>query len=312
MSASEVTQARTIADARRALARAFMAAGLERPELDARVLIGHALGLDRTALAAAADRPLSRAEQARIAALARRRINREPVARIVGIKEFWGLPFKVTPATLVPRPDTETVVEAALGLIDAAGARTRPLAVADLGTGSGALLLALLSELPNAVGIGTDISQAALLAAADNARGLCLHPRAAFVACDFGAALEGGFDLLVCNPPYVESGVIATLEPEVRDHDPRIALDGGCDGLAAYRKIGAEASRLLASGGELIVEIGAAQAPAVQGMFGSFGLDVAAPIADLGGLPRVIRAGKRASGPAQGPKKPLGLSPRSD
>jgi release factor glutamine methyltransferase len=312
MSVSEVTQAQTIADARRALTRAFLAAGLERPELDARVLIGHALGLDGAALAAAADRPLGRGEHQRIADFATRRLGREPVARIVGVKEFWGLAFRVTPATLIPRPDTETVVEAALAAIDATGPRTRRLTIADLGVGSGALLLALLSELPNAVGVGTDASHAALRAAADNARRLLLQPRTAFVACDFGAALAGGFDLVVCNPPYVESGAIATLEPEVRDHDPRVALDGGPDGLAAYRKIGFDASRLLAPHGQLIVEVGAAQAPAVRRILGSSGLQVAAPIPDLAGIPRVIRADKHISEPPQDPKKALGLSPQSD
>jgi release factor glutamine methyltransferase len=295
MTVLDAMHAETIAGARRALAQAFRTAGIERPELDARVLIGHALGLDRTALAAAADRPMSRSEQARIADLAKRRLTREPVARIVGTKEFWGLPLQVTAATLVPRPDSETVVEAALAAIDTAGPRTRPLAITDLGTGSGALLLALLTELPNALGIGTDVSHAALLVAAGNARRLSLHPRAVFVACDFGAALADGFDLVVCNPPYVESAAIATLEPEVRDHDPRIALDGGRDGLAAYRKIGADAFRLLSPGGQLIVEIGAGQAGDVRRIFTSFGLGVAAPIPDLEGMPRAIRAGKHDS-----------------
>jgi release factor glutamine methyltransferase len=295
MTVLDAMQAETIAGARRALAQAFRTAGIERPELDARVLIGHALGLDRAALAAAADRSMSRSEQARIADLAKRRLAREPVARIVGTKEFWGLPLRVTAATLVPRPDSETVVEAALAAIDTAGPRTRPLAIADLGTGSGALLLALLTELPNALGVGTDINHGALLVAAGNARRLSLHPRAAFVACDFGAALADGFDLVVCNPPYVESAAIATLEPEVRDHDPRIALDGGRDGLAAYRKIGADAFRLLSPGGQLIVEIGAGQAGDVRRIFTSFGLEVAAPIPDLEGMPRAIRAGKHDS-----------------
>jgi release factor glutamine methyltransferase len=312
MSVLDTRQAQTIADAGRALARTFRAAGLERPQLDARLLIGHALGLDRTAVVAAAERALAPSERHRIAALADRRLGREPVARIVGVREFWGLRLRVTPATLVPRPDSETVVEAALAAIDQSGPRTRQLAIADLGTGSGALLLALLSELPNAVGVGTDASHEALVTAADNARQLSLDRRAAFVACDFGAALAGGFDLVVCNPPYVESGAIATLEPEVRDHDPRVALDGGPDGLAAYRKIGFDASRLLAPHGQLIVEVGAAQAPAVRRILGSSGLQVAAPIPDLAGIPRVIRADKHISEPPQDPKKALGLSPQSD
>jgi release factor glutamine methyltransferase len=295
MSVSELTQAHTIADAEFALKQMFRAAGLERPGLDARVLIGDALGLDRTALAAAANRDLERAEHERIVEFAKRRVAREPVARIIGVKEFWGLPLQVTPATLVPRPDSETIVEATLAAIDAGGSRTRRLAVADLGTGSGALLLALLSELPNAVGAGTDLSLAALSTAADNARRLSLDPRATFVACDFGAALAGDLDFVVSNPPYVESGALATLEPEVRDHDPRIGLDGGPDGLAAYRRIAADACRLLAPGAQLIVEIGAGQAAAVSRILSSFTLEIAAPIADLAGIPRVIRATRPVS-----------------
>jgi release factor glutamine methyltransferase len=312
MSVLDQTQAHTIADAGRALARTFRAAGRVRPELDARLLIEHALGLDRTAVVAAAERALGRSGRRRIAALADRRLGREPVARIVGVKEFWGLRLRVSPATLVPRPDSETVVEAALAAIGQSRLRSRQLTIADLGTGSGALLLALLSELPHAVGVGTDISREALVTAAENARELSLDRRATFVACDFGAALVGGFDLVVSNPPYVESDTIATLEPEVRDHDPRIALDGGADGLAAYRSIGADACRLIAAGGHLIVEIGAGQAIPVGRIMTAFGLEVAAPIPDLEGIARVIQAGKHNPDPSQGLKKALGLSPQSD
>jgi release factor glutamine methyltransferase len=284
------TKAETIAAARRRVTRAFMAAGLERPDLDARILVGHALGLDHAALAAAADRRLSPSQHERIGELAERRLAREPVARIVGTKEFWGLLFEVTSATLVPRPDSETVVEAALAAIDATGPRTRPLTVADLGTGSGALLLALLSELPNARGVGTDVEAAALATACDNARRLALDRRAALVACDFGAALRDGFDLVVSNPPYVASGAIAALPPEVRDHDPRVALDGGADGLAAYRMIGADARRLLAPGGHLIVEIGAGQSLDVALILKAAGLEAGTAATDLAGIPRAMPA----------------------
>ena len=160
----------SIADARRALAAQFRDAGLVSPELDARILLGHALGMDHTALVAAATQPLAASATAAIAGLAARRLAGEPVARIVGAKEFWGLSFIVTPAVLVPRPETETVVELALALIDRQGRRALALRIADLGTGSGAILLALLSELPNARGVGTDIDPQALAAAADNAR----------------------------------------------------------------------------------------------------------------------------------------------
>ena len=160
----------TVGDARRAWANKFRASGIDSPELDARILVGHSLGLDHAALAAAEARRLSVDEETAIAALAQRRLAREPVARILGWKEFWSLKLRIDASTLVPRPETETVVEAALAAIEARGARTQTLRIADLGTGSGAILLALLSELPNAFGVGSDVSTAALLVARDNAR----------------------------------------------------------------------------------------------------------------------------------------------
>ena len=280
----------TVAAARRMLAQVLRDAGIETPELDARVLMQSQLELSHTAIATASDRRLTREMIERIDEAAGRRLRREPVALIVGQKEFWGLQLRVTPATLVPRPDTETVVEAALRLTDAGAGRLQPLRIADLGTGSGALLLALLSQLPRAFGVATDTSLEALLVAAENARGLSLAGRAAFVACDFGAALAGGFDLVVCNPPYVESGAIAALAPEVRDYEPIRALDGGADGLAAYRAIAAQARPLLAPGGHLVVELGFAQSDAVAGILQAAGLATVFSHADLAGIPRAIVA----------------------
>ena len=209
----------TVAGMRRALTQKFRAAGIDLPELDARVLLCHALSLDHASMAAAGERPLNAREKETIAELARRRLAREPMARIVGSKEFWSLKLAVNASTLVPRPETETVVEAALAAIDANGPRTRALRIADLGTGSGALLLALLAELPNAFGVGTDTSFGAVLTARSNAEQLKFG-RAAFVACDLAAALRGPLDLIVSNPPYIASGDIAALAPEVRDFDP--------------------------------------------------------------------------------------------
>jgi release factor glutamine methyltransferase len=290
MPALDVAPKVSIAWTRRELARRFAAAGLDTPELDARVLLGHALGLDHAALASSADRALDAHETHRISEFADRRLAGEPVARIVGVKEFWGMPFRLGPATLVPRPETETVVETALAVLDRDGARTRPLRIADLGTGSGALMLALLSELPNAFGVGTDVSEAALAVARDNAARLGLSRRTAFVASDFGAALAGGFDLVVSNPPYVRSAEIAALAPEVR-HDPRIALDGGADGLAAYRAIAAEARRLVESRGHLVVELGAGADAPVARTFAAAGLTIAgAPRRDLAGVARALHA----------------------
>jgi release factor glutamine methyltransferase len=285
--------ARTAAEVRRALAAKFKAAGLDSPVLDSRILVGHALGLDHAALAAAATRRLGTGEESAIATLANRRLAGEPVARILGYKEFWSLPLRIDAATLVPRPETETVVEAALAAIDAGGPRSRKLRIADLGTGSGALILALLSELPNAFGIATDTSTKALVVARDNARRLA-QTRAKFVACDMAAALRGPFDVIVSNPPYIASGDIATLAPDVRDFDPHLALDGGADGLDFYRAIAAAAPALLAPAGVLVVELGIGQAEPVAHLFAAVGLAPSPPRPDLNGALRALVAWKRA------------------
>ena len=286
----------TIATARRALADAFRAAGLDTPELDARVLVGHALGLDHSGLVAEGGRALDPKGATAVAELATRRLAREPVARIVGRKEFWGLELRVTPATLVPRPETETVVEMALTLLDAAAARSRALRIADLGTGSGALLLALLSELPHARGIGTDVNPDAIKTARDNAARLGLAMRSDFVVCDFGSALKGGFDLVVSNPPYVASRDIAMLEPEAAN-EPRAALDGGADGLACYRTIAADTHRLLAPGGHLVVELGYGQETLVTTLMRAQGLVTMPARTDIGGVPRVLAMHATTLGP---------------
>jgi release factor glutamine methyltransferase len=271
--------------ARRVMAQAFRSAGLDSPDLDARILTGHALALDHTALASSSERKATGSEIAAIAQLARRRLGREPVARITGRKEFWGLELRVTPATLVPRPETETVVEAVLAAI---GDKSRALRMADFGTGTGALLLALLSELPNTSGIGTDINAEALVTAQANANYLGLAQRAEFVLCDYGAALHGPFDLVVSNPPYIASGDIAALAPEVRDYDPRLALDGGASGLDGYRAVVADARRILAPKGILVVELGAGQAPDVAALFHNGGFATEPPRADFSGHFRAL------------------------
>jgi release factor glutamine methyltransferase len=300
--ADEIVRARrrsaqdlTIAGMRRSLAQQFSAAGIDSANTDARILIGYALSLDHTALATASDRPLDAEERKTIAALARRRLAREPVARIIGSKEFWTLPLRINASTLVPRPETETVVEVALAAIDARGPRTRTLRIADLGTGSGALLLALLSELPNATGIGTDISLDALMMARANAQRLGMT-RAAFVAGDMARPLGAPLDLIVSNPPYIASGEFVALAPEVRAFDPRSALDGGADGLDCYRSLSASAPALLEPGGALVMEIGVGQADAVARLFSAAGLALAPPQPDLNGIPRVLLARKPSCG----------------
>jgi len=282
--------ARTMAAVRRELAEKFRQTGIDSAETDARLLMAHALGIDRAELIANGERALSADELKAIDVLAERRLKHEPVARIFGRKEFWSLSLQIGPAVLVPRPETETVVEAALDAVVGDALQMRKLRILDIGTGSGALLLALLSELPNAVGTGTDISTAALDVARANAERNDLAGRCTFVACDIAAGLQGPFDLIVSNPPYVARGDIASLAPEVRDYDPALALDGGADGLDAYRAIAAQAYRLLAPGGRLIVELGAGQEAAVRALFTKAELAVAAARDDLAGIPRALSA----------------------
>lgn len=280
----------SIEEAVRLIGQSFKTAGVETPEVDARLLLGHALRLDRAQLLSQSDRLLEAREIGAVSALAARRLKREPVARIQGAKEFWSLPLAVTPDVLVPRPDTETVVEAALDFVARGGLRMEKLRILDIGTGNGAILLALLSELPNALGLGTDISAAAAEVARANAERNKLAARCDFVVCDIAAGVQGKFDLIVANPPYVARGDIATLAPEVRGYDPAIALDGGNDGLTAYRAIAAEAPRLLAEGARLIVELGAGQEPAVAALFTNAGLRVTGVRKDLAGIARALSA----------------------
>ena len=283
----------TVAAMRRTLAAQFRAAAIEAPELDARILVGHALGLDHAALAAAANRTLGIGEQKVVATLAARRLAREPVARIIGHKEFWSLKLQVNAATLVPRPETETLVEAALAAIDARGARKRAMRVADLGTGTGALLFALLSELPNAIGVGTDISVEALALAKVNARNLGQR-RAAFLACDMASALAGPLDVIVANPPYIATPDIGTLPPEVRDFDPRLALDGGHDGSDSYRAVAAAAPALLSRDGFLVVELDGGPSERTASLFFTAGLVPQPPRHDVNGAPRALVVERRA------------------
>jgi release factor glutamine methyltransferase len=285
----------TVKTARRRLAARFKSAAIDSPELDARILVGAALGLDLTGMIAAATRPVTAAEAARLEDFAGRRLKGEPIARILGSREFWGLPLQLSAATLVPRPDTETVVSLALQMLRAGPGADRPR-IADLGTGSGAILLALLSELPDAMGVGTDISAAALRTARANARNLGLAPRAAFVACDYASALSGPFDLIVSNPPYIRSAEINDLASEVRDHDPLGALDGGSDGLDAYRALVPQAVRLLAPGGGLALEVGHDQGADVEQLMAAAGLKLRGPPrTDLAGIPRAVAGRKLPS-----------------
>jgi release factor glutamine methyltransferase len=291
---SDTFAGQTIEAARRMLTARLRTDTIDSAELDARILVGAVLSLDLTGMIAAAERRITTAEAARLEDAARRRVAGEPVARIVGSREFWGLTLRLSAATLVPRPDTETVVELALEMLRPPADPERRLRIADIGTGSGAILLALLSELPDAYGVGTDISVAALQTASGNAVQLEMASRAAFVACDYAAALSGAFDLIVSNPPYIRSADIPGLSIEVRDYDPLDALDGGTDGLDAYRALIPQAARLLAPGGALVVEAGHGQSGEIQGLIDAAGLTCEQPPkADLAGVRRAVAGRKK-------------------
>ncbi len=292
---TEFFAGQTVETARRTLTARLISGDVESAELDARILVGAVLGLDLTGLIASAKRPVTPGEAARLEDCARRRLAGEPVARILGLKEFWGLPLQLSAATLVPRPDTETVVELALEMVQAPDP-SRSLRIADIGTGSGAILLALLSELPDACGFGTDISVAALRTASLNAARLGFASRAVFVACDYASALSDTFDLIVSNPPYIRSAEIAELATEVRDHDPHRALDGGADGCDAYRALIPQAAALLVPRGALVVEAGHGQHAYIESLMTATGLTLERPAkADLAGIRRAVAGRKMPS-----------------
>lgn len=267
------------------------AAAIENPRLEARLLLAHAMGWTQEALLREPRAPVPADAAVRFGAALKARLGKAPMAHILGRQGFWTLDLEVSPATLVPRPDTEALVEAALELFPA---REAPLRVLDLGTGTGCLLLAVLAERPRAFGIGVDrVPEAAGLAAA-NARRNGLADRAAFLAGDWATAIGGRFDLVLSNPPYIESAAIAGLMPEVAKHEPRSALDGGEDGLAAYRVIAEALPALLLPGGAAVIELGQGQRGAVESLALGAGLALGGCRADLGGIDRalVLRPGR--------------------
>jgi release factor glutamine methyltransferase len=271
---------------------ALAAAGIDNVRFEARLLLAHAAGLSAEQLIARGAEPAPAVVAERLRALAARRVLREPMAYILGEREFWGLPFKVSPAVLVPRPDSETLIEAALALLPD---RQRAWRIVDLGLGSGCLLFTLLREYPAASGVGMELSEDALAVAQANAEALGVGPRARLVSGDWRQPdwqrrLGGPFDLLVSNPPYIEAGAIERLMPEVARFEPKLALDGGPDGLVAYRTIATAAPALVAPGGRVLVEAGEAQAPEISRIFVSAGLTMDVPWKDLAGIDRVVSA----------------------
>lgn len=275
----------TLASALRRAAAELRATGVPDAAADARLLMAAAAGIGREAMFRDPGMALEPAAAARFDAMVRRRAAREPVSRILGRREFRSLDFALGPDTLDPRPDSETLVEAAL---DAMAGRTAAPRILDIGTGTGCLLLSLLHEMPDASGVGTDVAPGACAVARDNARRLGLGDRAAFVVCEWAGAVGGRFDLVVSNPPYVAAGEFAGLSPEVAAHDPRRALDGGADGLDAYRAIAAGLARVLAPRGVAVVEIGHRQAGTVNEIFRNCGYLLSDSRKDFGGRPRCL------------------------
>ena len=260
-------------------------AGVDDAIVEARILCAALLGVDRAQLLAQDRRTLHPDDHVRLDAALVRRAGGEPIARILGQREFWSLPFTVNAATLVPRSDSETLIDVALTLFHD---RRAPLRILDLGSGSGCLLLALLSEFPNATGIGTDIAQDAVKMATQNAAQLGLGTRGKFIATSWSNGISETFDLVISNPPYIASAVIATLDREVRDHDPVAALDGGADGLDAYRALAGILPGLWREGGHALFEIGYDQAVSAAEIFHAAGLGAAQVKRDLAGHPRCL------------------------
>ena len=283
-----VAAAITVASAVATAADRLRRAGIADARREARLLVGVALGWDAARVLGFPETELTAAAGERLATMLARRAAREPISRILGHREFWSLQFELSPETLDPRPDSETLIEAALAAL---GDRSRAYRVLDCGTGTGCLLLALLSELPQATGTGIDLSEGALETARRNAAALGLAARARFIRADWTDGLSGVWDVILANPPYVASDQIDGLEPEVARYEPRRALDGGVDGLAAYRALAPAIARGLAPGGLAAVEIGAGQTQEVTGIMAGAGLALRAVRHDLSGEDRCLVLG---------------------
>ncbi len=283
----------TVGELVQSVAVRLTAVGIAESRLEARLLLGEAAGWTLEKIVAERDTALESGIVARVERLAARRLQREPMSHVLGWREFWSLRFKITSDVLTPRPDSETVVEAVLGALSDRQARLRVL---DLGVGSGCLLLALLHELPGASGVGVDRSARALVVARQNARALGLGARAEFRSGDWGDGLEEVFDVVVSNPPYVPSDDIEALDPEVSEHEPWLALDGGPDGLDCYRRLVGQLGYLVRPGGVVALEVGRGQASLVARLISDTGFRGVAVHNDFGGIPRVVLARRPSTG----------------
>jgi release factor glutamine methyltransferase len=266
------------------------AAGIDSPVIDARLLLEAAAGASRADILTDPRRPLSAAQTRTLEDYLARRERREPVSHILGVKGFWKIMLQVTPDVLTPRPDTEAILDAVLPRFE----EQQAFKLLDLGVGSGAILLAILAERPRATGLGVDVSDEAIAVARENAARLGLSQRAAFLHGDWTTGLaDADFDLVVSNPPYIASGEIAGLAPEVRDHEPRLALDGGPDGLDAYRALAPEILRVLKPGGHFALELGVGQRQAVEALLAGAGAVELGIGLDLAGRERVLSGAKK-------------------
>ena len=264
------------------------AAGVDSPDLDARLIVEHFSGTTRTQAIADPARPVDARAIAAIDAALKRRTSGEPVHRILGYREFYGLRLSISPETLEPRPDTETLIEAVLPFARATAAREGECRILDLGTGTGAIALALLSALPEATATGVDLSEEALATATRNAEQLGFASRFKALGSDWFAKVSGRYHVIAANPPYIRSEDIENLQDEVRDFDPRLALDGGVDGLSPYRIIAAEAAGFLEAEGRVAVEFGHTQRSEVTAIFSDAGYRLVGAFSDLGGNDRVL------------------------
>lgn len=269
----------------RQVGRALIDAGIDTPQLEARILVAAACDADTDTVFAHPDRKLSRAQTGLLWALTERRVKREPIAYILGHREFWSLDFDVGPGVLIPRPDSETVIQSVLA--DQHKLPTDPN-ILDLGTGSGALLLTLLTELRNAWGLGIDKSPDAITFARRNARKLGVSSRASFLAANWGDPIRGEFDAIICNPPYIPETELKGLAPEIKIYEPHQALEAGCDGLVAYRYLSLQLFPMTKPGGKVYFEVGQGQADAVMTMLTASGFVEAKAAQDLAGIDRCV------------------------